>query len=538
APLPRERGAVAKTRRTSRRRGGTTLTEVLMSLMIMGIGLVSVATLFPLSVLRSIEATQQTTATALRYGAEALIDGSGTEPVYDPTTGTVRVNPQQVNPLTPPATPSSLTGCATAAIALDPDGDHDPNRNDVDYMTATHAIGFNRLNHREGFYVVDPLGYWRLRQQGELHPVASIFGDWTAVGDAPTYPLPGGGGSVTWYTNRFSLNVPDHSSDPQGDPVAFPHAYLRPLFGFTGTPESFTDAAPSAHIEENAKRAEFAVGLPDSFITVADGRMSEGAVTVTATGIDFPSAGGATGDFSMFMAGGAPDVVMLERGQVTIFSADGRRSIVRELETDVVTTWASASGDIPAGRLQFKSPLPASFLAAGVDRVLVEAVEDRYNWLLTVRRQARSSLIDVVVFFRRAFGRDDEHVYLVTQNFASLAAFNQRKLEQKEYFVAWNSTTEPKPEFKEGDWMFDPVNFRWHKIGQIVGEQPIDPSIWTADVQNALGFPAGTGYAANMKIVFRLEGAQVADEPVRRGIFMQGVVDVYPIEPKSPGNFD
>ena len=56
------------------RRGGTTLTEVLMSLMIMSIGIVTVATLFPISVLRSVHATQLTQATVLRYNAEALID--------------------------------------------------------------------------------------------------------------------------------------------------------------------------------------------------------------------------------------------------------------------------------------------------------------------------------------------------------------------------------------------------------------------------------------------------------------------------------
>ena len=39
-----------------------------------GVGLVSVATLFPLSVLRSVQANKITQATVLRYSAEALID--------------------------------------------------------------------------------------------------------------------------------------------------------------------------------------------------------------------------------------------------------------------------------------------------------------------------------------------------------------------------------------------------------------------------------------------------------------------------------
>ncbi len=55
-------------------RGGTTLTEVLMALLCMGIGVVAVASLFPIALLRSAQATQLTTATILRFNAETTID--------------------------------------------------------------------------------------------------------------------------------------------------------------------------------------------------------------------------------------------------------------------------------------------------------------------------------------------------------------------------------------------------------------------------------------------------------------------------------
>jgi prepilin-type N-terminal cleavage/methylation domain-containing protein len=55
-------------------RNGLTLTEVLMSLMIMGIGVVSLATLFPISTTRVIEATNLTHSTVLRFNAEGLVD--------------------------------------------------------------------------------------------------------------------------------------------------------------------------------------------------------------------------------------------------------------------------------------------------------------------------------------------------------------------------------------------------------------------------------------------------------------------------------
>jgi hypothetical protein len=47
-----------------------------MALLVMGLGLVSVATLFPLSLLRSIEATKLTNATLLRINAQARINAS------------------------------------------------------------------------------------------------------------------------------------------------------------------------------------------------------------------------------------------------------------------------------------------------------------------------------------------------------------------------------------------------------------------------------------------------------------------------------
>ncbi len=56
------------------RRGGTTLTEVLMSLLCMGIGVVAVASLFPIALLRSVQATQLTSGTILRFNAETLVD--------------------------------------------------------------------------------------------------------------------------------------------------------------------------------------------------------------------------------------------------------------------------------------------------------------------------------------------------------------------------------------------------------------------------------------------------------------------------------
>ncbi|MEM7811462.1 MAG: hypothetical protein AAF532_08305 [Planctomycetota bacterium] len=59
-------------------RQAATLSEVLIALLILGIGLVSVATLFPLSLLRSVRATQLTNATILRQNAEVFLAAATT----------------------------------------------------------------------------------------------------------------------------------------------------------------------------------------------------------------------------------------------------------------------------------------------------------------------------------------------------------------------------------------------------------------------------------------------------------------------------
>jgi hypothetical protein len=87
---------------------GVTLTEVLMSLMIMAIGVTSVMTLFPIATLRSAQATRLTNSALLKYNVEAFLD-------------------------------------ARPELIFNPDGDGD---------LAEHFRGADRN------YIVDPLGYF------------------------------------------------------------------------------------------------------------------------------------------------------------------------------------------------------------------------------------------------------------------------------------------------------------------------------------------------------------------------------------------
>ena len=55
---------------------GVTLSEVLVSMLIMSVGVVSLATLFPISVLRTAQATQLTHAVFTRNNAEAAVESN------------------------------------------------------------------------------------------------------------------------------------------------------------------------------------------------------------------------------------------------------------------------------------------------------------------------------------------------------------------------------------------------------------------------------------------------------------------------------
>lgn len=161
-------------------RAGTTLTEVLMSLLVMGIGLVSVASLFPASLRRSIEATQLTNATLLRMNAEARIKALAT----------------------PNSTPPGLL--VPGGIVNDPDMDGD---------IEEHARAGDR-------FIFDPLGASVLAADGALYgdgsPRADYFAGFDNNGDAvldaplvrfgvPVYRTTAGIGTVADAENFVTL---------------------------------------------------------------------------------------------------------------------------------------------------------------------------------------------------------------------------------------------------------------------------------------------------------------------------------------------
>ncbi len=131
-------------------RAGATLMEVLMSLAIMTIGVVMVATVFPISALRTLEANKQTNSTIARFNAEAVAE----------------VDPQFIH---------------------NPDGFFPP-------AAASDQTPYNGNTFRGHVYAVDPLG-WQSFNKDNPQPATPYI----AVRDYfGTNPLP----PVNWQLPR------------------------------------------------------------------------------------------------------------------------------------------------------------------------------------------------------------------------------------------------------------------------------------------------------------------------------------------------
>lgn len=358
----------ATNHRPPARRGGVTLTEVLMATMLMGIGVVTLATLFPISIMRSVRATQLTNATILRYNVESLINVDK-DLVYSPGGG---------------ITPGS---------------------------TDTH-------------YMVDPMGWNRM---GQLD--SALQGAFGNNGDTTPYEVTGNPGLLR-------LNNGLNSLQKAVDGVTLPDSWVFQV-------ESFPAAQPT-----DAGGGEGQVVLSD--LTTAD-------VSGISTASTAPS-------------------------RIVFFTADNRFSETRTIKSSgIAGTTVTFLGSVPS---------------INVARVMIETQEQRYTWMLTVRRNASAiATADVVIFFRRSFGIADETVHT--------AAFQQHRNKVQ---ITFNTTSGEEPYLRKGGYVLDVNNARWYQIVNI--ENQTSSSATLVLDRNAVESSPATGGKA---------------------ILMRGIVEVYPL---------
>jgi len=404
--------------RTSNRRSGSTLSEVLISVMVLGIGVISVATLFPLSVLRALRANQFTQATVLRYNAEASIGALDLSNKYqffgpDNRPGQSGVNDNAANG-------TDATGTHPGPNGIAGDGD-DYSIWDNDELYSSGSDDVNRV-------LIDPLGY---------HLMGDLGGNWnrsfgnTADPNFPTRPL----------LRRVSGGHPGNNAN-------------------SGSSFNFTRA-----------EAQVLATLQDQFTTLFDVEVAS-AVGTPIDRVNLPTrVDSSTGDelAAIVQSGGVVNVTVFANGsgfvrQVLAEDLDGNGSL--DPGEDV-----NGNGNLDetqARQIIFDPPLPASVGTGAVERVVVQSLSEDFTWMITARLESRDLEVDmdVVVFHKRRFDEDDERIFNCIVNDTDPGADNI----YDEIVVVYSSGAGNRPFAKAGDWMLDVSNNYWYRVQSIRSE--------------------------------------------------------------------
>lgn len=479
-------------------RSGVTLTEVLMSMMIMSIGISSVAVLFPIAVLRSVQATQLTNAAILKTNAETLV---------------------QMQP----------------GLLFDPDGDGN--------------LDEHIINKTEQHYIVDPSGYFEIAAvpgaSWSIYPTLSANNNTALPNDSTLRGL------CDWFGNI--------DSDNNGIPEPFPllpryDGGIRTATIFTSPPNGLNPdpIAASEQARSLALLGSSLSKLGDGWETVVDTTaegfvMSDGSVTTSASGNvvgvklpdDLDLTDVQTSTNYVPRSGTTQIIPDPDVCRIVVFSLDGRFSasmpliaigganlavwtedinfnssadpgedinmngFVDGLPNDPVTGIASVERLLPT---QFYNATAGSFL---IGRVLLQKARTQdYNWLLTVRRgsdgQARG--VDVVVTNNKSVTPDDERLYT--------AGFSQGSFQLNVFLDGGlnEAGDVAEPTLRKSGYVLDVTNARWYRV-----------QAYREATGILIGGVSGTGYQIT------LESPVIQSSIGGKALFLPGVIDVYPM---------
>lgn len=465
-------------------RRGVTLTEVLMSLMIMSIGVSAVAVLFPISVLRSVQATQLTNSAILKYNAEALLR-------------------------------------MRMGMVFDPDGDGNVNEH----------IG----RTLESRYIIDPSGYFAMTEAGMSYAVNPAW---------PADPAQARG-FADWFGNLDPDNDP---STPAVGFAGLPRydGGVRCGTRSGGLPSGYRPD-PNSFPEENRALQMLASGvsrLGDGWVNVldtyaeafllADGSTSTAPpATAAVAGVVLP----ADVDLSDIVdsnsnvprSGGVQLIPDPETTRVVVFSIDGKFSISLPLtaldnvskgilwteDLNLDGSFTAATEDLNLNGAADARSLPLEFVdltlatpAFQAGRILIQTSRTHdFNWLLTVRRGGDGEVrgVDVVVTFNKNVTVDDERLFAA----AFLPGAFQIPVLQASGTTQSGDAAEPF--LKRGGFVLDVANARWYRIRDYAPQSV------------TVGATSGPGF------IVTLESPVVEAAATSMAMFLPGVVDVYPM---------
>lgn len=468
-------------------RGAVTLTEVLVSLFVMGLGVITIASLFPISIVRSIEATQLTQATNLRYNAEAQIE----------------VNPDLI---------------------------HDPDRNGVkdEHAETRGNIEDTNQNRRldageddadngvAGFldrnvYVVDPLGWAEIRTRFAPNNRQRL---------------------ADWFGQR-DLDENGSPLDSNGIPEL---QALRRYNGFNNG--GFPPPPPGPSIQT----ARDFVTLPDDFNSLFDDVFAGMFVPLPSNSTAPPSVGVTLLDASQQTVSRSdlnstisdPQIPGNLPTRLVLFDESRTTSVTRTLTSIGVqgqgnellwTEDVNLNDNLDSGEdLNNNGELDHRPVPFAIGEVRVQQEKTRYSWLLTVRNMpygaTQCAQVYVVVFFNRSFSLDDEFVY-IDEDFNGNGTFQQQvedviqnntfdreirvlgNAPSREYEINYSDPNVPEPFANSGGFVLDLGEGRWYGIEQAENNAVTETVTMTLD--------------------------RAPDPPIRHAMFPRGVVEVYPL---------
>jgi len=498
--------------RAARPRQGATLIEVLMSLLIMGIGVTSVISIFPIAWMRSIQATQLTNARMMRHNAEQLLRQPLTEgrvPVG--TYPSPRFEYRVLNQST------FRVGVPGTIVDVDNQifrGTWQPN---TAYIKGQIVLA--------------------TRREGELNPAQNRW--FVCLGDVANGNPAGLSGYVepNWYLTPFILpggSIPDDTVDGQlvwecltqapiseaVQPVQVqpgPTGPVGPLYnalnyvvdplGWNVYADEASDIFPTTDLVNDfgykvdrvggiANRATYDATNPLTWPLL---RINGGAATTNeAAFIASHPDSWTVGTSSIIDVAASSPVTAVFPSKIDLSDvAPGDRIVLTSLTNTVGVTRTITSVTAPSTiNWNLAEPLPAGFTADGPARI--EKFNRLYTWLATVNKDLQgNSKVTVAVFAKRGFKPAEEHVY--NANYGNTAV--------DQIYIEWTPGTEPDPLIRAGNYLLDGTYARWYRIVTVSGgngaatitvDRPIPMAHWSA------ALPAVPGRAILMRGIVEL----------------------------------
>ena len=457
------------------RRAGITLTEVLSSILIMGLGVTFVISLFPVALARSLNASQLTNAGLMRLNAEATID------------------------LLP-------------SIIHDPDG----NGNLIEH--------FNAPQQRN--YLVDPWGYivhWQDLGTGIL-PLPT-----------PTQPVQRGVNLRDFMGNDGQTDpgalaiLPRYSG---GIPIDSLPAAEAIAAGMVASRDGWVD-----HVDVEVTGGDLLPtgDVPKTQISLLDvdlsslptsGTSGSWALAVDTRIVLYDENGRISAAYPVTGFNTAT-------GQVT-WSEDLNANGTGDSGEDLNFNGEFDVRALPVADFHFGAGAQSN-ATISVSRAVIEVSKARlYSWMLTVRKGTDGqAAVDVVVMFNRGVDPVNEELFQATFVPSTFGTFPNHIL------VKNQRNNDREPFLKKGGFVLDAVNARWYRVTgfetrpALIGTWPHGEYNHVLRVDQPIVEAAGVDTDLNGVLDAGETDVNGDGELPETAIFLPGVVEVYPLGTKA-----